>query len=341
MPAQTSAQTTVQQTSDPQLFAQQPSAQQPSAQQPSTQQPCTVHTVRRPRLEKLVSQSLRILESVSPAIAGRIAFQMFLTPLRNYFPVCPKEEAVLEQGEAKLLRYGRYRRHYLQTFTWTPENESDQTPTILLLHGWMASASHLSAFVGPLLDAGYRVIAMDAPAHGRSSGFQTSMPEFGEAICQLVAELGPIDSIIAHSFGAASSLFLLHYQPNAIAINSLVTLASPSQVTKMMQIVVRGLGGSDRLRQEMEKCFLKRYGNPVDHYAIENMVVDNPLPGLVIHDRNDGLIDFSEGEAIAQSWPGAEFIATDGLGHGGILRDPDVIEQVLQFQRIHCPVLAV
>ncbi len=298
----------------------------------------TVHTVRRPRLENLVSQSLRFLEGVSPALAGRIAFQMFLTPLRNYFPVCPREEAVLERSQSRLLRYGRYRRHYLQTFTWAPQGGSVRAPTILLMHGWMASASHLSGFVQPLLDEGYRVIAVDAPAHGRSSGFQTSMPEFGEAICQVVRELGPVDGIVAHSFGAASSLFLLHNQPTAIAINSLVSLASPSQVTKMMDIIVKGLGGSDRLREEIEKCFVKRYGNPVDYYAIENMVGDNPLPGLVIHDRTDGLIDFSEGEAIAQRWPNSQFIATEGLGHGGILRDPEIIQKVVQFKRTHCPI---
>jgi pimeloyl-ACP methyl ester carboxylesterase len=266
-----------------------------------------------------------------------------LTPIRNYFPVCPKEEAVLERAESRLLRYGRYRRQYLQTFTWQPDSGSGLTTeaethpsTVLLLHGWMASASHMSAFVQPLLDEGFRVIALDAPAHGRSSGFQTSMPEFAEAICRVVQELGPVDGIIAHSFGGASSLFLLHYQPNAIAINSLVTLASPNQVERMMQIIVRGLGGSDRLRQEMEKCFLKRYGNPVDYYAIENMVVDNPLPGLVIHDRDDGLVHFGEGEAIAQAWPRAQLIATEGLGHGDILRDPAIIQQVVEFKRRHC-----
>ncbi len=327
MPEQTSAQTSAQ-TSD------QDNA--PASDQAGDQ--ATVHTVRRPRLENLVSQSLRILESISPALAGRIAFQMFLTPLRNYFPVCPQEEAVLERAESRLLRYGRYRRHYLQTFTWEAQGEAAKAPTILLMHGWMASTSHLSCFVQPLLDEGYRVVAVDAPAHGRSSGFQTSMPEFGEAICQVVRELGPVDGIVAHSFGAASTLFLLHYQPTAIAINSLVSLASPSQVTKMMDIIVKGLGGSDRLREEMEKCFVKRYHNPVDYYAIENMVADNPLPGLVIHDRSDGLINFSEGEAIARSWPNSQFIATDGLGHGGILRDPEIIQKVVKFKRTHCPV---
>jgi pimeloyl-ACP methyl ester carboxylesterase len=313
----------------------------------------TVHTVRRPRLEKLVSHSLGCLERLSPAMAGRLAFQLFLTPIRNYFPVCPQEEAVLERAESRLLRYGRYRRHYLQTFLWHPPAPAEtrghgpsgsgngdagaqSAPTILLLHGWMASASHMSAFVQPLLEDGFRVVALDAPAHGRSSGFQSSMPEFAEAICRLVQELGPVDGIIAHSFGGASSLFLLHYQPSAIAINSLVTLASPNQVERMMQIIVQGLGGSDRLRQEMEKCFLKRYGNPVEHYAIENMVADNPLPGLVIHDRDDPLVNFSEGEAIAQAWPNAQLLATEGLGHGGILRDPAIIQQVVEFKRRHC-----
>jgi pimeloyl-ACP methyl ester carboxylesterase len=299
---------------------------------PSSSRSPSAHTARRPRLESWVCKGLRWIESISPALAGQLAFQLFLTPLRNYFPVCPRDEAMLGQAEARSLRHGRYRRQYLRTFSWGEAGR----PTVLLLHGWMASASHMIAFVQPLLDAGFRVIAMDAPAHGRSSGLQTSMPEFGEAICLVARQLGPIDGIVAHSFGAASCLFLLHHKPHSIAVNSLVMLAPPSQVKQMMDIVIRALGGSDRLRAEMQRCFLRRYGNPVEHYAIENMVQTNALPGLVVHDQGDRLVDFAEGAAIAQAWPNAEFIATEGLGHGGILREPGILEEVVRFQKTHC-----
>jgi alpha-beta hydrolase superfamily lysophospholipase len=46
-------------------------------------------------------------------------------------------------------------------------------PTILLVHGWNGHAAQLRAFVSPLVDAGYRVVAFDQPAHGQSSGART------------------------------------------------------------------------------------------------------------------------------------------------------------------------
>ena len=64
---------------------------------------------------------------------------------------------------------------------------------------------------------------------------------------------------------------------------------------------------------------------------------------LVIHDRDDTTVPFSNGTELAGSWPGAELVETSGLGHSDILRDPTVIAQILQFikdDRTHRPLPA-
>jgi hypothetical protein len=48
-------------------------------------------------------------------------------------------------------------------------------PPVLLAHGWESRRSHWSAIVPILAESGYRVIAMDAPAHGDSPGDQVSV----------------------------------------------------------------------------------------------------------------------------------------------------------------------
>src|SRR5688572_2988678 len=42
-------------------------------------------------------------------------------------------------------------------------------PTILLVHGWGERASAMGAFIAPLTSAGYRVVAIDLPGHGRTT----------------------------------------------------------------------------------------------------------------------------------------------------------------------------
>ena len=43
-------------------------------------------------------------------------------------------------------------------------------PSVLLVHGWEGRGAQLGALVDPLVAAGYRVVALDGPAHGDSPG---------------------------------------------------------------------------------------------------------------------------------------------------------------------------
>jgi pimeloyl-ACP methyl ester carboxylesterase len=57
-------------------------------------------------------------------------------------------------------------------------------------------------------------------------------------------------------------------------------------------------------------------------------------PALIIHDRDDPDVPYAHGEEIANAWPGAQLVATAGLGHRAILRDPDVVRRTVEFLRV-------
>jgi hypothetical protein len=42
-------------------------------------------------------------------------------------------------------------------------------------------------------------------------------------------------------------------------------------------------------------------------------------------------VAFAEAEQIADAWPQAHLISTDGLGHQRILRDSGVVSRVVEF----------
>lgn len=54
-------------------------------------------------------------------------------------------------------------------------------------------------------------------------------------------------------------------------------------------------------------------------------------PLLVVHDRDDREVPYTDGVAAAALWPGARLITTAGLGHQRILGDRDVIAAVRDF----------
>ena len=54
---------------------------------------------------------------------------------------------------------------------------------------------------------------------------------------------------------------------------------------------------------------------------------------LLLHDREDEEVSYAQGEEIAAAWSGARLIATAGLGHRGLLRDPEAVRQTVAFLR--------
>jgi pimeloyl-ACP methyl ester carboxylesterase len=54
-------------------------------------------------------------------------------------------------------------------------------------------------------------------------------------------------------------------------------------------------------------------------------------PALVIHDRGDAMVPWTQGAALARAWPDARLLSTEGLGHGRILEHPQVTGAALAF----------
>ena len=61
------------------------------------------------------------------------------------------------------------------------------------------------------------------------------------------------------------------------------------------------------------------------------VITGGRVPTLVVHDRGDAINAFADGQAFAHAVQGAQLLATEGLGHRKILKDPGVLTQVAVF----------
>ena len=59
------------------------------------------------------------------------------------------------------------------------------------MHGWAGRSTQLFAFADRLLEKGFMVVSFDGPAHGKSSGKRTMMPDFLETIRKVDQTYGP------------------------------------------------------------------------------------------------------------------------------------------------------
>ena len=84
------------------------------------------------------------------------AYQAFFSP--SQYEVKPRDRKIIEQGNNYRLPFDGGK---LAVTTW-----GEDGPAVLLMHGWGGARAQMTGFVIPLLDAGYRVVAFDQPAHG-------------------------------------------------------------------------------------------------------------------------------------------------------------------------------
>jgi pimeloyl-ACP methyl ester carboxylesterase len=267
---------------------------------------------------EILRGGIGLLSAVAPGAASAMAERLFLTPRRYQRPA--GERALIGQARRLMLPTPD---GCLATWQWGGEG-----PRVLLVHGWEGRGTQLGAFVEPLVAAGFRVVAFDAPAHGDSPGARSSLFQFAAAVRRADEDLGPFHAIITHSMGGAAALWASRHGPLA---ERMVMIAPPVDLRDFTRAFAQTLNFSEPVRQRLHQRLDVRFGVSIGDVRAERLAAAMSRPLLVIHDEDDREVPLACGEAIAHAWPGAELRRTRGLGHRRILRDPDVVRATVGF----------
>jgi len=268
-----------------------------------------------------ISTNVRFAASalLFPELAGAWAERLFLTPPRPRLP----QSTFFDFLDAHA-GFVEYRGRSLATWRWGPQD----APAVLLAHGWGGHAAQMRAFVQPLLSAGYRVIAYDQPAHGLSEGRLTGLPDFAGAIGAVAAWHGNVRHVIAHSLGGVAAALAL---TKGVSLERAVLISPPSDLVGYSRRFARWLWIPERVRRAMQAAIEERFGVRWSDFELPRIAPRLRAPALVIHDRDDSMVPWTQGAALAQAWPGARLLSTEGLGHGRILEHPQVTRAALDF----------
>jgi len=211
-------------------------------------------------------------------------------------------------------------------------------PASLLVHGWEDDNALWSPLIDAFADIYRAVVVLDLPGHGFSPAETHSVDSAGEAVVAVAKALGPIDSIVGHSFGCPASIYALSH---GLTVDKAVMIASPMPRTK-------GRGEEDWSRRWKDRQ-LERGADPVvvdraaeimakewEGKAGGHAMVEAEIPGmtaqaLILHSMDDEQCPFGNSQEMAARWPGSELFPLDGLGHRLIAQDPEVIARVIAF----------
>ena len=268
-------------------------------------------------LYKTIGFIINILSFISPKLAGKIALTLFSKPLRGRI-----READFDFLDTSFKEELNYEEYGVMTYRWIGKNK-----TILLAHGWESNSARWKPLIEHLKNLNYTVIAVDAPAHGRSGSKQFSTILYSEFINVAVKKFNP-DFIIGHSAGGMATIFYQHKYPN-LKLEKLVLLGAPSNYSGVFKRYIKMMSYNSIIQRQIEKLVLQKHGHLPAYFSAAEFAENIIIPGLIIHDEQDKVIPYQDAKHFEEKYNNARLISTQGLGHS--LNSETVYEHINAF----------
>jgi pimeloyl-ACP methyl ester carboxylesterase len=247
---------------------------------------------------------LNVQARFAPLAAGKLALDFFRTPRRGRLRA--SDEEFLSKAQHEVLMCGEIP---IQAYHWEGTG-----PSVLLAHGWESNTVRWTSVIHRFRKKHFRIIALDAPAHGASGSDRFDAVLYAKAI-RVVSEKYQPDFILGHSVGGMAAVYYLA-EHRADWVKGLLIMASPVTLRIVFQGFQRIMGVSDRVMEALERRFEEKYQNAtVDSFDLKLMAHKvNQLTALMYAD-NDPIAPATEGRKLAATWTGAQFHEFQGAGH--------------------------
>ncbi len=273
------------------------------------------------RVARWLGGALRFTHRIAPDAGTRLALRVFFTPLPLKTSARRRPVPARWQAQRHPLEHGSF-------VLWTRSDAATSSAArrpVLLVHGWAGDAMQLRELGDALADAGHAPLLLDFPAHGRSDGWRSTLPQFVRTLFAVQARIGPLQAVIAHSLGA---LACTHAAAKGLAVERMVLIAPSAPPAKVIHWFAHGFGVGEVLAGRMRQWIEGVEGIPLEQFEPAWLGARTAQPTLIVHDRADKAAPHAAGAALARTLPKAQLLSTEGLGHRRVLADPSVIDAV-------------
>ncbi len=269
---------------------------------------------------RAIRLTYRTLGPMFPEYFGRRAYEMWYRTPRYRTPE-REHEAQQTATNSTIDVYGIP----VCSYEWG----DDDRPPVLFIHGWSGRGTQVAPYIAPLLQAGYRVVSFDGPGHGQTPGKQTSIFQYADVLSCVQQHYGHFAAVITHSFGGMALTFAMQH---GFSTNKAVCLCPHANFDRIITNFAEALALPDSVLDAMTRRFYTTHGHLLKELvATERNAANIDCPALLIHDRDDPIVAWQDGEKVAKAWQGAEFLLTEGLKHHRIVHDATVVKATVDF----------
>ena len=220
---------------------------------------------------------------------------------------------------------------------WIPGK--DETPVLILMHGWNSNLGRFLPYIRKLHPLGYNLLALDARSHGSSSSLKNpTVWTFTEDILstlQFIINEFPVNSqkigVIGHSIGGGAAINAASQNEHIQAVVGVGAFSHPIQVMK------KELNARFIPFYPFAWLFFKYWGKRAN-LDYEKIAPVNNMPEvmgriLLIHSQDDKIVPISQARDLLNSANSGktEFWEIQGTGHSDYSSHPQFWDRLIKF----------
>jgi len=202
---------------------------------------------------------------------------------------------------------------------------------ILLTHGWASKAADLSDMIVALRQLpDVTLIAFDAPGNGSSEGELSNLPLFTQAVKAVINFHGQPDTLIGHSLGALANIAALQ-EIRDFSSTLLISLTPVISLKESFLANMAAVHASTTTKKMMLRRIESYFNAPADSFDLNQTYhLDNQLKHWIAYDKGDRVSPYNYLKDFLEQHPSVLSQSYANVGHDRILKDPEVITDILK-----------
>jgi len=268
-------------------------------------------------IAKSIGKYLNLLSLIAPSYTASKTLEIFAKVRKGKIDK-DKTFPILEEGKQNRFHCNG---HEIQRYHWKGSGKK-----VLMLHGWESNTHRWRNLIRSLKTQDFDIHAIDAPAHGYSSGTYHYLTNYAAAATKMIEEYD-IEIIVGHSMGGMAMLFAKSLKPLA-TVRQLVSIGAPTDFSLIVAGYQNTIGFNKRVYRLLDQLIEKEIKVGIKEFSTSKFTYENLGELLILHDRFDPTIPLWQAERLQKNLGGELFI-TEGFGHS--MHQKEVCQKIMEF----------
>lgn len=268
-------------------------------------------------IAKSIGKYLNLLSLIAPSYTAKKTLEIFAKVRKGKIDK-DKIFPILEVGKQNRFHCNG---HEIQRYHWKGSGKK-----VLLLHGWESNTHRWRNLIRSLKTKDFDIHAIDAPAHGYSSGTYHYLTNYAAAATKMIEEYD-IEIVVGHSMGGMAMLFAKSIKPLE-TVKQLVSIGAPTDFSLIVAGYQNTIRFNKRVYRLLDQLIEKEIKVGIKEFSTSKFTYENLGELLILHDRLDPTIPLWQAERIQKN-VGGELFITEGFGHS--MHQKEVCQKIIEF----------